>query len=76
MSDPARRRATYEDVLAAAPHHVAEIVDGELHLQPRPAAPTRSCRERRRELAGEQETHAGHAETEGHSIAGDGRGGA
>jgi Uma2 family endonuclease len=39
MTDPARRRATYEDVLAAPPHVVAEVIDGELHLQPRPAKP-------------------------------------
>lgn len=38
MSLPAARRATYEDVLAAPPHQVAEIVDGLLHLSPRPAA--------------------------------------
>lgn len=31
------RRATYQDVLDAPPHMVAEIVDGALHLQPRPA---------------------------------------
>ena len=31
------RRATYRDVLDAPPHMVAEIVDGGLHLQPRPA---------------------------------------
>ncbi|MCY4501507.1 MAG: Uma2 family endonuclease [Alphaproteobacteria bacterium] len=31
------RRATYRDVLDAPPHMVAEIVDGALHLQPRPA---------------------------------------
>ncbi len=31
------RRATYQDVLDAPPHKVAEIVDGALHLQPRPA---------------------------------------
>jgi Uma2 family endonuclease len=36
---PARRPATYEDVLAAPEHMVAEIVDGELHLSPRPAKP-------------------------------------
>src|SRR5262245_35621819 len=36
MSQPARRRATYEDILAAPEHMVAEIIDGELHLQPRP----------------------------------------
>lgn len=34
--EPARR-ATYRDVLDAPPHMVAEIVDGALHLQPRPA---------------------------------------
>jgi len=30
-------RATYRDVLDAPPHRVAEIVDGALHVQPRPA---------------------------------------
>lgn len=30
-------RATYQDVLDAPPHKVAEIVDGTLHLNPRPA---------------------------------------
>lgn len=39
MSDPARRLATYEDVLAAPEHQVAEILAGELHLHPRPAMP-------------------------------------
>lgn len=39
MAEPARKRATYEDVLAAPPHKVAEIVDGELILSPRPALP-------------------------------------
>jgi Uma2 family endonuclease len=39
MADPAKKRATYEDVLAAPPHMVAEIIDGELDLQPRPAFP-------------------------------------
>jgi Uma2 family endonuclease len=38
MGDPARRRATYEDVLAAPEHMLAEVIDGELHTQPRPAA--------------------------------------
>ncbi len=32
-------RATYRDVLDAPPHMVAEIVEGALHLQPRPAMP-------------------------------------
>ena len=33
----ARRRATYQDVLDAPAHQVAEIVDGALHTHPRPA---------------------------------------
>jgi Uma2 family endonuclease len=39
MPDPARRRATYQDVIDAPEHQVAEIVDGALYLSPRPAAP-------------------------------------
>jgi Uma2 family endonuclease len=39
MADPARKRATYEDVLRAPLHQVAEIIAGELYLHPRPAAP-------------------------------------
>ena len=39
MVDPARRRATYQDVLDAPAHMVAEIIDGELSLMPRPAKP-------------------------------------
>ena len=39
MGDPPKREATYEDVLRAPPHKVAEIIDGELILSPRPAAP-------------------------------------
>ncbi len=31
------RRATYQDVLAAVEHQIAEIVDGILHTHPRPA---------------------------------------
>lgn len=34
-----RRRATYDDVLAAPPEKVAEVIDGELYLSPRPAKP-------------------------------------
>ncbi len=34
-----RREATYQDVLDAPEHLVAEIVDGELYLSPRPAEP-------------------------------------
>lgn len=36
MDAPPRRPATYEDVLAAPENVVAEVVDGELHLQARP----------------------------------------
>ncbi|HVR60759.1 MAG TPA: Uma2 family endonuclease [Polyangia bacterium] len=39
MGKPARRSATYEDVLSAPPHKVAEIIEGELILSPRPAGP-------------------------------------
>ena len=35
----APRRATYQDVLDAPAHQVAEIVDGTLHTHPRPAMP-------------------------------------
>ncbi len=35
----ARPRATYQDVLDAPPHQVAEIVDGVLYATPRPAMP-------------------------------------
>ena len=34
-----RPRATYQDVLDAPPHRVAEVVDGVLHTSPRPALP-------------------------------------
>ena len=38
--DPVRaRRATYQDLLDAPAHRVAEIVDGILYTQPRPAPP-------------------------------------
>jgi Uma2 family endonuclease len=37
MADAARKFATYEDVLNAPEHLVAEVLDGELVLQPRPA---------------------------------------
>lgn len=39
MSESAQRLATYEDVLAAPDNMVAEVLAGELHLQPRPAIP-------------------------------------
>lgn len=36
MGEPASRRATYQDVLDAPSHQVAEVLGGELHLHPRP----------------------------------------
>jgi Uma2 family endonuclease len=39
MANIAKRRATYDDVLAAPEHMIAEIIDGELVTQPRPATP-------------------------------------
>jgi Uma2 family endonuclease len=36
---PIKKAATYADVLAAPPHTVAEVIQGELHLNPRPAKP-------------------------------------
>ncbi len=38
MVDPARKRATYEDLLAVPDTMIAEIIDGELYTQPRPAS--------------------------------------
>jgi Uma2 family endonuclease len=37
MVQPKSRRATYQDVLDAPPHVVAELVGGQLRLTPRPA---------------------------------------
>jgi Uma2 family endonuclease len=37
VADPARRRATYEDLVAVPSELIAEIIDGELVTQPRPA---------------------------------------
>lgn len=37
MSQAAKRLATYADVLAAPREQVAQVIDGELHLYPRPA---------------------------------------
>lgn len=39
MPAPARRIAGYEDVLAAPPEMIAEVLHGTLYLQPRPASP-------------------------------------
>ena len=36
---PRTPRATYQDALDAPEHRVAEIVDGTLYTQPRPAPP-------------------------------------
>lgn len=38
MRDGARKRATYEDVLAAPPNMVAELIHGRLVTSPRPAS--------------------------------------
>jgi Uma2 family endonuclease len=37
MSQPVRKPATYQDVLDAPPHVVAELIAGELYTHPRPA---------------------------------------
>ncbi len=37
MSDPARRKPSYEDICALPDHLVGEILAGELHTHPRPA---------------------------------------
>src|SRR5262245_58274753 len=39
MGDPARKKATYDDVLRAPSNKVAEVIHGELVLSPRPAGP-------------------------------------
>lgn len=39
MGEPAKRRASYEDVLRAPANKIAEIIAGELVLSPRPAGP-------------------------------------
>jgi Uma2 family endonuclease len=36
---PPKRPATYDDLLKVPDHKVAEILDGELHVSPRPALP-------------------------------------
>jgi Uma2 family endonuclease len=37
--ESARRRATWDDLLAVPDHMVAELIDGELYTSPRPAPP-------------------------------------
>lgn len=39
MGDPAKRRATYDDVLGAPALAIAELIAGVLYTQPRPAIP-------------------------------------
>jgi len=39
MSEPAKRRATYQDLAALPGHLVAELLDGVIITHPRPAAP-------------------------------------
>lgn len=39
MADPARRRATYDDLLAVPENQIAELIHGTLVTQPRPASP-------------------------------------
>lgn len=38
MGDPVHKGAAYDDLLAVPDHLVAEIIDGQLHTSPRPAA--------------------------------------
>jgi Uma2 family endonuclease len=38
MTEPARRSATYEDVLASPEHVVAELIEGVLYQSPRPTS--------------------------------------
>ena len=39
MASPARKPATYEDLLKLPDDKIGEIVDGELYASPRPAVP-------------------------------------
>ena len=39
MAQPAKRRATYEDLLKVPDHLVAEIINGDLIIRSRPALP-------------------------------------
>jgi Uma2 family endonuclease len=39
MGEPASKRATYQDLLGVPDTMIAELIDGELHTQPRPGAP-------------------------------------
>lgn len=39
MAPPAKRRATYDDIVNAPDNVVAELIDGDAYFQPRPATP-------------------------------------
>lgn len=39
MSEPARRRATWDDLLEVPEGYIGEIVDGQLQMHPRPSGP-------------------------------------
>ncbi len=43
MASPARKPATYEDLLKLPDDRIGEIVDGELYVSPRPGGPHASC---------------------------------
>ena len=43
MASPARKPATYDDLLALPDDRIGEIVDGELYASPRPAGRHASC---------------------------------
>jgi Uma2 family endonuclease len=43
MTGPPKKKATYQDVLDAPEHKVAEVVGGELYLSPRPGGPHSSA---------------------------------
>ncbi len=51
-ADAASLRATYQDVLDAPPHKVAEIVGGKLYINPRPASPQAVAKTRLGSLIG------------------------
>ena len=37
MGEPLEKKATYEDLFGIPEHMIGEIIDGELHVQPRPS---------------------------------------
>ncbi|MDY0001113.1 MAG: hypothetical protein RBU30_07465 [Polyangia bacterium] len=55
QGEPAGRKTTYTDLLSVPDHKVAEIVDGELVVSPRPAArhtlaSSKECRQGKKSL--------------------------